>query len=182
LVEAVLVLMGVGALCGTILSVASKVFYVWEDPRIAEVEGELAGANCGGCGYAGCSAAAVAVVNGKALPTVCVVAGPDTAAAVAGVMGMDPGTAEASLSRNLCEGGGRAENQYAYMGVSSCAALSTLYGGKRVCQVGCLGMGDCVRSCIFNAIEIGPNGFPVVDEVMCVGCGACEKACPKKIS
>jgi len=181
LVEAVLVLMGVGALCGTVLSVASKVFYVWEDPRIAEVEGELAGANCGGCGYAGCSAAAVAVVNGKALPTVCVVAGPDVAAAVAGVMGMDPGTAEASLSRNLCEGGDRAENHYAYMGVSSCAALSTLYGGKRVCQVGCLGMGDCVRSCIFNAIEIGPNGFPVVDEVMCVGCGACEKACPKNI-
>jgi len=181
LVEAVLVLMGVGALCGTILSVASKVFYVWEDPRIAEVEGALAGANCGGCGYAGCSAAAVAVVNGKAQPTVCVVAGPETAANVAEVMGMDPGTAEALLSRNLCEGGDRAENQYAYMGVSSCAALSTLYGGKRVCQVGCLGMGDCVRSCIFNAIEIGPNGFPVVDEALCVGCGACEKACPKNI-
>ncbi len=181
MVEAVLVLMGVGALCGTILSVASKVFYVYEDPRIAEIEGHLAGANCGGCGFAGCSAAAVAVVNGKALPTVCVVAGPETTANVAEVMDMDPGTAEPSLSQNLCEGGNRADDQYNYMGVNTCAALSTLYGGERVCQVGCLGMGDCVRSCIFNAIAIGPNGFPVVDETMCVGCGACEKACPKNI-
>ncbi len=179
--EAVLVLMGIGALCGTILSVASKVFYVYEDPRIAEVEGHLAAANCGGCGFAGCSAAAVAVVNGKAPPTVCVISGPETAVNVAEVMGMDPGTAEPIKSKNFCEGGDRAENMYRYMGVQSCSALNALYGGKRVCQIGCLGMGDCVKACIFDAIEIGANGFPVVDEIKCVGCGACEKACPKNI-
>ncbi|MFH1980793.1 MAG: FAD-dependent oxidoreductase [Pseudomonadota bacterium] len=181
MLSAIIVLLSIGATCGIILSVASKVFYVWEDPRIAEIEGNLAGANCGGCGFAGCSAAAVAVVGGKATPSVCVVAGPETAVAVAGIMGIDPGTAEPLKSKNFCDGGDRAENRFHYMGVSTCNALAAFYGGKRVCHVGCLGQGDCVRSCKFNAIHMGPNGFPVVDETACVGCGACEKACPKHI-
>ncbi len=181
MLAAILALFGIGAACGITLSVASKVFYVYEDPRIAEVEEHLAAANCGGCGYAGCSAAAVAVVSGKALPSVCVVAGPESAAAVAEVMGMDPGTAEPMKSKNFCDGGDRAEDRYEYMGVNSCRALAAMYGGKRVCTVGCLGMGDCIRSCLFDAIHMGANGFPVVDEAKCVGCGACERACPKSI-
>ena len=75
----IMALMGIGAVCGLVLSIASKVFYVYEDPRIAEVEYFLAGANCGGCGYAGCSAAAVSVVNGQAPPSVCIVAGMESA-------------------------------------------------------------------------------------------------------
>ncbi|MEJ2640565.1 MAG: (Fe-S)-binding protein, partial [Desulfosarcinaceae bacterium] len=86
MIVAVVVMLSIGALCGIILSVASKVFYVYEDPRIAEVEYFLSGANCGGCGYAGCSAAAVAVVEGKAAPSVCIVGGLETAVNVAGVM------------------------------------------------------------------------------------------------
>ena len=70
MVEAILVMLGIGATCGIILSVASKIFYVYEDPRISEVEYFMAGANCGGCGFAGCSAAANAVVAGKAPPSV----------------------------------------------------------------------------------------------------------------
>ena len=99
MIEAILVMLGVGAVCASALSVASKVFYVYEDPRIAEIEGHLAGANCGGCGYAGCAAAAVAVVDGKAPPTVCIVSDSESVANVAMVMGMDPGTAEPLLSQ-----------------------------------------------------------------------------------
>ncbi len=179
--EAILFLLGIGAACGSILSIASKIFYVYEDPRIAEVESLLAGANCGGCGYAGCSAAAFAVVKGEAPPTVCIVAGPETATQVAAVMGIEVGTAEALRSYNECEGGFRAEDKYHYMGLQSCRALSAFYNGKRVCHIGCLGLGDCVKACAFDAIKLGPGGFPVVDEVKCVGCGACEKACPKNI-
>ena len=94
MIEAVLVMLGLGAACASMLTVASKVFYVYEDPRIAEVEGLLAGANCGGCGFPGCSGAAAAVVGGKAAPGVCVVAGLETAIQVAAVMGIDPGTVE----------------------------------------------------------------------------------------
>jgi formate dehydrogenase beta subunit len=180
-VEAILVMLGLGAAAGAILSAASKVFYVYEDPRIAKVESCLAGANCGGCGYAGCSAAAVAVVAGEAPPSVCIVAGPEAAANVAAVMGMEAGAAEPLRSYNMCRGGERAPEKYEYMGLDSCRAVSMLYGGKRECEIGCLGYGDCVKACQFDAIHLGADGFPVVDETKCVGCGACEKACPKGI-
>ena len=181
MLEAILSMSALGCLCGLVLSVASKIFYVYEDPRIAQVEGWLAGANCGGCGYAGCSAAAVAVVTGKALPSVCIVSDQEGILEVATIMGVDPGTAESKLSKNYCLGGNRAENQYQYMGINSCRALAAFYGGRRVCSVGCLGLGDCIKSCAFDAIHIGASGFPEVDESKCVGCGACEKACPKEI-
>ena len=174
-------MLGLGLVCGVLLSVASKVFYVYEDPRIAEVESFTAGANCGGCGYAGCSAAAVAVVAGEASPSVCIVAGAESASNIAAVMGIDPGTAEALISYNTCTGGNRAENKFYYMGVNSCQAMASLSGGQRVCPVGCLGLGDCVRACAFDALKMGTHGYPVVNEMKCVGCGACEKVCPKDI-
>ncbi len=181
MLTALIFMLGLGAVCGLILSVASKVFYVYEDPRIAEVESALAGANCGGCGFAGCSAAAVAVVSGQASPGVCIVGGPESAAKVAAIMGMDPGSAQAPVSQNECLGGFRADDKYFYNGVGSCRALSLVYGGKRTCRVGCMGLGDCIKACAFDAVHMGPDGYPVVDEVKCVGCGACEKACPKSI-
>lgn len=181
MLEATLVMLGIGGICGLVLSIASKIFYVYEDPRIAEVEGYLAGANCGGCGYAGCSAAAAAVVAGKAPPSICMVAGMESAIKVAEVMGIDPGAAEPLRSLNECLGGRRADDKYVYNGALTCAALAFLWGGQRVCNVGCLGLGDCIRSCRFDAIKMDPEGYPVVDEVRCVGCGACEKACPKNI-
>ena len=179
--EAILFMFGIGAVCSSILSLAQKFFYVYEDPRIAEVEGLLAGANCGGCGYTGCFAAAVAVVNGKALPNVCVIGGSDSAKNVAKMMGVDAGSAEPLLSENECLGGNRAADRFYYTGITSCRALNAFYGGKRVCHIGCLGLGDCIKACVFDAISIGSDGYPVVDESKCVGCGACEKVCPKNI-
>lgn len=172
---------GIGAVCALTLSIASKIFYVYEDPRIALVEGHLAGANCGGCGYAGCASAALAVVDGKARPTVCVIAGPESAMNVAAVMGVEAGSAEPLRALNRCEGGDRAADRFYYIGINSCQALAAFYGGKRICTIGCLGLGDCIRSCSFNAIHMGPKGYPVVDQSKCVGCGACEKVCPKSI-
>lgn len=170
-----------GIVCGLILSIASKVFYVYEDPRISAIENLTAGANCGGCGFAGCSAAAAAVVKGEASPSVCIVAGAEAASAIAAVMGVDPGTAEPILSQNECLGGNRADDKYLYSGVSSCRAMASFYGGKRVCSIGCIGLGDCVKACKFDALILGTNGYPVVNESKCVGCGACRDICPKNI-
>lgn len=181
MISALLLMLGIGALCGIVLSLSSKVFYVYEDPRIAQVENNLAGANCGGCGYAGCSAAAQAVVEGKEPPSVCVISGKEGVEKVAQIMGIDAASAESPQALNLCEGGNRASNKYHYMGITSCKAMSMIFGGKRECTVGCIGLGDCVKACNFNAVKIGTNGYPSVNEDKCVGCGACKRACPKNI-
>ncbi|MGD9300674.1 MAG: FAD-dependent oxidoreductase, partial [Desulfobacterales bacterium] len=181
MIEGLVFMLGLGAVCGIVLGAASRIFYVWEDPRIAQVESTFAGANCGGCGYAGCSAAAVAVVGGKALPSVCIVGGPDSAMAAAEVMGMEVGLAEPQKSYNTCTGGDRADTKYLYFGVNTCLAQANLSGGHRVCGVGCIGLGDCVRACQFDALKMGSEGYPVVNKDKCVGCGVCEQVCPKAI-
>jgi len=181
MIEGILFMLGLGIVCAAILTAASRIFYVYEDPRIAQVEACFAGANCGGCGYAGCSAAAVAVVAGTAEPNVCIVGGPESATNTAEVMGVEVGLAESPKSYNPCSGGLRAADKFVYLGVNSCRAQATLSGGQRECSVGCIGLGDCIDACQFNALKMGPEGYPVVVEENCVGCGACETVCPKYV-
>ena len=181
MVESILFLLILGGVSGLLLSFASKIFYVYEGPRIAKVENLLAGANCGGCGFAGCSAASQAIVNDGAPANTCILIGKENISAIAEIMGSEAGVAEAMKSYNNCDGGNRASDRYVYSGLNSCSAVTSLFGGKRDCTVGCLGFGDCVQACKFDAIALGPDGYPVVDKEKCVGCGACEAACPKTI-
>ncbi|MDO9110796.1 MAG: FAD-dependent oxidoreductase [Desulfatirhabdiaceae bacterium] len=182
MIEAVSMMGGLGLVVGAGLAVASKVFYVYVDPLIEAIEGALPGANCGGCGVAGCSANAVAIAAGKSAPTSCVAAGPEVAEAIAVLLGVSVEVREPNISRLGCTYSVReADVKYIYDGLSDCRAAALLSGGMKVCGIGCLGLGSCVRACLFNALDIGPNGLPVVNEKNCTGCGACEKVCPKHI-
>ncbi len=174
-------LFGFGLVAAAGLGVASRVFYVEEDPRVAEVEEALPGANCGGCGFPGCSAAAEAIVAGSAPVDTCVAGGPGVAAKVAEVMGVSVGLKEPELARQTCSGGERAEDRYLYNGMPDCRAAYLLFGGQKDCRIGCLGFGSCVRACQFGAIEMGTHGLPIFKPEKCVGCGACVKTCPKGI-
>lgn len=179
--SSILILFGIGFTAAVILAVASKVLYVYEDPRIAEVEAVLAGANCGGCGFPGCNAAAVGVVGGKAGSDVCVIGGPEVMANVAKVMGLELREMEPKIAFVDCTGGTRAEDVYLYEGVKDCRAEHQLYKGSKMCPEGCLGYGTCVRACPFDAIRMGPNGYPVVNPDRCVACNSCAIVCPRNV-
>ena len=174
----------IGAIGAIILYLASKKFEVYEDPRIAQVQEILPAANCGGCGYPGCSGFATACVNSESLDGLfCPVGGSEVMVKVAGILGKEASSADATVAVVRCNGTCEARpkiNQYD--GVKSCAVASNLYGGETGCSFGCHGYGDCVTVCNFDAIFINPvTGIAEVIEDKCTSCGACVKACPKNL-
>lgn len=180
--EAIFMLGGIGVVVGIVLAAASKIFYVYVDPKILEVDDVLPGANCGGCGLPGCSANAEAIVAGRAAPNSCVAAGEDVALAIAGILGVSVEAKEPDIARPGCYfGPEKADLKYRYDGIQDCRAVAMMSGGMKVCTIGCLGLGSCARACPFDAIAMGADGLPVVDEVKCTGCGTCERVCPKHI-
>ncbi len=178
-----LMIMGLlGAVIGIGLALASKIFYVYVDPKIEAVDEALPGANCGGCGLPGCSSNAEAIVAGKAAPSSCVAGGPEVAEEIAALMGMALEAKEPDIAKPGCSYGlGDADVKYIYNGVNDCRAALLLNGGTKVCSSGCLGLGTCAAACPFGALSIGPDNLPVVDEELCTGCGTCERVCPKHI-
>ncbi|MFO8085596.1 MAG: FAD-dependent oxidoreductase [Desulfobacterales bacterium] len=182
MISAVFMIGGLGLVVGIGLAVASKVFYVYVDPKILEVEAALPGANCGGCGLPGCGSNAEAIVAGKAAPNSCVAAGPDVAEAIAAILGVAIEAKEPDIARPGCTYGLQdADLKYIYDGLSDCRAAALLGGGMKVCTVGCLGLGSCANACPFDAIVMGEDNLPKVDEGKCTGCGTCERVCPKHI-
>jgi len=179
--SAMIVLGGIGLVSGAVLSLASRLFHVDEDPRIKEVQDILPGANCGGCGHAGCSAYAESVVTGGDVVNRCVVGQAETADAIARFMGYDTVASEPKTACSQCDGGYRADQKYEYSGVSDCRAAMQLYHGPIRCENGCLGLGTCVTACKFGAIRMGQDRLPKFNSELCVGCGACVEICPKNI-
>lgn len=180
--EALFMLGGLGLFVGIGLALASKIFYVYVDPKILAVEDALPGANCGGCGLPGCSANAEAIVAGRAAPNSCVVAGAEVAEDIAEIMGVKAEAREPDIARPGCTYGVQdADLKYIYDGMNDCRAVALLSGGMKVCTIGCLGLGTCARVCPFDAISMGSEGLPVVNEKKCTGCGICERVCPKYI-
>jgi formate dehydrogenase beta subunit len=177
----IFLLSGIGFLAAIGLGIAARVFYVEEDPRIKGVLDILPGANCGGCGFAGCAACAEAIVNGEAEANACVVGQTDAANEVAEYLGMKLVDTEPNIACPDCQGGIRASRKYEYAGFDDCRAAMLYYRGYLQCHHGCLGLGTCVRSCKFAAISMGENGLPRFHADRCVGCGACARACPKGI-
>ena len=180
--QSILMMGGLGVAIGTVLVIASKAFYVYEDPKVIAIDDILPGANCGGCGYPGCNANAEAIVKGLSGVNSCVAAGDDVAMAIAQVMGVSVSDKEPEFAGPGCYyGNDEADMEYKYMGVTDCRAAALLFGGMKVCRIGCLGLGTCVKACMFGALSIGSDGLPKVDQEKCTGCGACERVCPKNI-
>jgi RnfABCDGE-type electron transport complex B subunit len=158
---------GLGVTFGVLLGYASKKFAVEVDPMVPLVRDALPGANCGGCGYAGCDALAKAMVGGAAAPNACPVGGNETAKKIGEILGL--AVAE----------GDKAAEKYNYYGVMDCQSAAIISGGgSKACSYGCLGLGSCVKVCEFGALSVH-NGVAIVDEEKCTSCGMCIGACPK---
>ena len=186
---AVGVLGGLGLGFGLILGLASKVFHVETDPRLDQLNECLPGANCGGCGYAGCGGYAEAVLTGEAPIGLCNSGGNECAQTMAKIMGVEAGEVTRKVALVRCSGekhydkdgnltsGARVKAKYE--GFKDCLAASKVGGsGPLSCKFGCLGFGSCVKVCKYDAISI-VGGIAKVNEDRCVGCMSCAKVCPR---
>ena len=182
LVLTVLTLSLLGALLAVILYFVAQKFKVEEDPRIDEVEKMLPGANCGGCGFAGCRAMSEALVKNDNIDSLyCPVAGGDVMKSIAGYLGKSAAEKAPMVATMLC--GGTCQKRPKvnhYDGALSCAVVNTFYVGETGCAFGCIGYGDCVQACKFGAMSLNPEtGLVDIDPDKCTACGACVKTCPK---
>lgn len=179
---AILSVGGLGLIFGVGLALAAKRFAVRVDPRVEEILEALPGANCGACGYAGCLGFAQAVVEGKAPVDGCMPGGAAVARELGKIMGEEVGEGIKKTAFVQCRGGrDKAKQKFSYQGLENCGAASLISGGPKACRYGCLGFGDCVKVCPFDAIRMGEDGIPVVDDEKCTGCGLCVQACPRRI-
>ena len=184
------ILGGLGLIFGLVLAAASKLFYVETDPRLDALNECLPGANCGGCGYAGCGGYAEAVLNGEAEIGKCASGGNECAQAMAAIMGVEAGEVKRKVALVRCSGYRKVDQEgnkqgaklkAEYEGFPDCLAASKVGGnGPLSCKFGCLGYGNCVAACQYNAIKI-VDGVAKVNSKKCTGCMACAEACPRKL-
>lgn len=171
-----------GMLIGALLAFSSIKFHVDINPKIEELENILPGVNCGACGKAGCSGYASAIVNENAPIDLCAPGGPEVAKKLALAMGQEhTEEKEKKVAFVFCQGGKAAADKFIYAGIKKCSAAIMVSGGQKSCTFGCLGFGDCVEACKFDAIKLNANQIPVIDPDKCVNCKACIKVCPKNI-
>ena len=184
------ILGGLGLIFGLVLAIASKVFYVETDPRLDQLNECLPGANCGGCGYAGCGGYAEAVLKGEAAIGKCASGGDECAQKMAEIMGVKAEKMARRVAMVRCSGYKRKDAEGKtigllekgnYEGVKSCLAATKVAGrGPTICKFGCLGFGDCLKACQYDAIYI-LDGVARVDFDKCVGCMSCAAACPRGV-
>ena len=162
------------------LAFANRKLFVFEDPRIEEVENRLPKSNCGACGQPGCRAFAEKVVAGNLMPAQCTVSSPEQRNGIADFLGVAAGDVEKKVARLACAGGRHVAFLRArYAGHDSCRAAAVVSGGGKECAWGCLGLADCANVCTFDAIHMDLHGLPVVDADKCTACNDCVEVCPK---
>lgn len=178
----VLLVSGIGLILGLGLAVASVVFRVPVDEKAEKIRENLPGANCGACGFSGCDGYAAALSKGETADcTRCTPGGNDTAKAIAAVLGVEAGSVMPMTAAVMCRGScANVEEKLEYSGVKSCAMAAQLFGGPKNCVYGCIGYGDCVNVCQYDAIFIC-DGVARINPENCRACKMCIKTCPRHL-
>lgn len=170
----------ISVLFGALIVLVSKLCFVKEDEKVKSISEKLAGANCGGCGYAGCADFAKALAEGKADISACGATAKENKADIAAILGIPYSSEEEKIAVVHCGGGDACKDKFLYVGNTDCAVQKSFQGGKKACSFGCLGGGTCKDKCGYGAIEI-KNNLAKTNNALCEACGACVKACPKSI-
>lgn len=177
----VMIVGGIGLLAGLILAVASTIMAVPKDEKAEALEAVLPGANCGACGYSGCSGYAAALSTGEAALGLCSPGGEEVVNQCAEILGTEAGGVDYKTALVHCMGSyDNTSDKMEYDGIQSCSASTFLAGGISSCRFGCMGMGDCVKACEYGAVSIC-NGVAQIDPHKCKGCSKCITACPKNL-
>jgi len=179
ILTAVISVTTIGVICSAILSVVSKLLYVKIDERITLLSNIMPGANCGACGYPGCSGYACALIEENAKTNLCTPGGAALLAKISEILGVEAGSIEAIKAVVSCN----SDTQYKkmeYRGIKTCIAVKNVFSGENACAFGCIGYGDCKVICPSNAICL-ENNFAHVIADKCTGCGLCVKACPNRL-
>ncbi len=184
IINSIIIVSALGTAAALILFIVARKFHVVEDPRIDQVEEELPAANCGGCGYPGCRAFAEALVKSDDISDLnCPVSSAEAMDKIASILGKEIGVKDPLVAVVKC--GGKPEHRprtSKYDGVNSCSIVSALYSGESGCPHGCVGFGDCVEACKFDAICMNQSTMlPEVKDDLCTACNACVEACPRSI-
>ena len=180
IITAIIIGGSIGLLIAIVLSYFAKKFAVKTNPLIQKVNSVLPQINCGSCGYPNCEAYAKAVVAGED-PSKCVPGGQEVTDVLSNMMGKKSREIETKKARVLCNGGIVCKDSFEYDGIKTCKAATIVNNGQKACVYGCMGLGDCIKVCPFNAIIINEQNIAEVIDEKCTGCGECVKACPKKI-
>ncbi len=182
LINPIIAIGSISLALGLILGYTGKKLEVHADERVQRVFDALPGANCAGCGFAGCYAFAEALVEGRARISGCPVGDASTAENIAGILGVEAGTFEKHVAFVKCVGSvAVAHYRYSYQGILNCnAAVQLAGGGTKDCTHGCIGLASCQKQCRFDAIRI-INNIAVIDPDKCTACGQCLLACPKNL-
>ncbi|MBQ6707828.1 MAG: RnfABCDGE type electron transport complex subunit B [Clostridia bacterium] len=179
---AVIIVSAIGLIAGIGLAIASIVMAVPVDKKAEEIREILPGANCGACGYSGCDGYASALSKGdETNTTLCLPGGDEASAEIARITGLAAGTVQPMAAVVRCQGIKRnCSTKLKYSGVRSCKMAAQLFGGPKECTYGCIGYGDCVEVCPYNAIHIC-DGVARINPLLCRACKMCVNSCPKNL-
>jgi len=170
-----------GGIFAIVLLIASEKLRVKVDPRIEQIRQALPNIDCGACGFAGCASYAKAVGQDPNLIGKCAPGGSAASEKIAEILNLQVSSSGAPKRPIIhCRANTDDKTFYAkYQGIETCISANALTN-VQACKFGCLGYGDCVAACKFDALHI-IDGLAVVDYEKCTGCSACSRACPRNL-